>query len=182
MISTILTALLAGVCDAARGGKFHSLLPSWYKNPFTGKQLSLKIPSMITIALLYNFTIGWTLWGCMFALWLPALAQIIGTGNWMGKLVRGHEVYVNGEGWERFQFTDNAWVASAFVGFLWSLPCLGLALFVNPLWVVVSIMYTFSFPLAGIMSRKLIKPEDQWSSIEFLRSSCAMLLTNLAVF
>ncbi len=173
---------LAALLWMLRGGMWYDRLPDWYRNPFNGKKLSLKIPATSTVAFLYVWIIGYNHWCLIFVAWLPALTQIMGTGDYMGKMAVGHAPYPkDGTGWEKFQWTNNAWWTGATAGAIWSFPCLWFGYFIDTNWYIAFASIVIAVPLGGILSRTIFDKEDRWLATEGLLAGIAISLTNLWV-
>lgn len=162
---------LAGLCDAARGGRFHNKLPSWYP-------LSLKIPANIVIASMYCTLIGWSWFSLILIAWFPLANQIFGTGNIFGKMLMGHSGYINGDDWERGMVTDNAWWSACLMGFYLTLPCIPVAVYLEDItWSIPSLAYMIATPLSGLVARKWFY--QHWTYLEASRGTIAMYLSML---
>jgi hypothetical protein len=183
MIESLMIGALAAFLWMLKGGMWYDRLPAWYRNPFSGKKLSLKIPATSLVAFLYVLIIGYNPWCLIFVAWLPLMTQINGTGDYMGKMARGHAVYPkDGTGWEKFQWTGNAWWTGAAAGAIWTFPCLWFGWLIDPDWYLVALANTISVPMAGILSRKLFdEDENRWRATEGLLAGIAMLIVSLAV-
>lgn len=208
MLELIIKPIIAGLADWIRGGKWSPQFRAFTAFIFTrltGGWITTGIspgkPAMMIVGFLYVDAIAWTWWGLIPIIWLPLFSQIMGTGNPMGKLVLGHERwekmqmrehgYTTREqaelhGWEKYQYTDNAWLTIAWLGCIWSFGFVIVALITaNPWYVVPCLAYTVSMPLSGVIARKIFDDDDQindrWPAMEGIRSYLAMLLTLLVV-
>jgi hypothetical protein len=172
MIEALALAALAATLDMVRGGIGQKLFGSlnWARKPIV----------MTSVALIITYIIGYSHWAWMFILWFGLAGWRAGTGDPMGKMVMGHEAYLLSDDLEKWQWTKNGWWSAATLGFIWSFPALGLML-IDPRWAYVTILYTLSFPIAGILSRKLFPLSERWLAIEGLRSGICILILGMGM-
>ncbi len=181
MALTLAFAILAGICSIAAGGAFHKMLPDWWPK-FNGKIISLKIPSQITLALMLCHLTGWNPWTLTLCIWMPFARQVWGTGNPFARMVlgHGHDKFKDDETpMEKWQITDNAWWSVVMLGNWYVLPAWAYAIFLNePIWFALPIIFSFMFPLGGILGRKF-GGNKKWMSIEFSYWFLVMLFFGL---
>lgn len=172
-------AILAGICSIAAGGAFHQMLPSWWPK-FFGRTISLKIPSQVTLALMLCHLTGWNPWTLTLCIWMPIARQVWGTGNPFARMVLGHDKFTDDDTpMEKWQITDNAWWSVAILGNWYVLPAWVYSYFLDPIWFALPIIFSFTFPFAGILGRKK-GGNKKWMSIEFSYWFLAMMYFALA--
>jgi hypothetical protein len=183
-------APFCALADMMRGGL-------WSKRFRSIFGIAPKLPMMALVGGAYWYSIDpTTWWGLLVVVWLPLFAQIMGTGNPMGKLVLGHEAWEKWQmvdegitreeaelhGWEKYQVTDNAWWSIAWLGCIWSFGATIVALITqNPDWALMTISYTVSMPLAALICRKWFDKSDRWQAIEGIRSGLAYTFTRIGI-
>jgi hypothetical protein len=175
MIEIYLFAILAGVCSISAGGAFHKYIEDW-------SPISLKIPSQLTLALMLCHLTGWNAWTLTLCLWMPFARQVWGTGDPFGKMIRGHAAYKDkSDNLEKWQITDNAWWSVAMLGNWYVLPAWAYGIWLDSSWLVLPIIFAFTFPFAGLLGRKF-GGNKQWMSIEFSYWFLTMLFFGLSLY
>lgn len=180
MALSLAFAILAGICSIAAGGAFHKMLPSWWPT-FRSRVISLKIPSQITLALMLCHLTDWNLWTLTLCIWMSFARQVWGSGNPFARMVKGHSHFKDDETpMEKWQITDNAWWSVVMLGNWYVLPAWFFGYFLDePIWYALPIIFSFTFPFAGILGRKK-GGDKKWMSIEFSYWFLAMLFFGLA--
>jgi hypothetical protein len=174
MIEALLLAVVAAFADMVRGG-----IGQWM---FPGKLNLVRKPvCMMVIALIISSTMPWSNWNYLFIVWFGLIGWRAGTGDPMGKAATSHttvrstvkDYWKNLEWW---QWTDNAWWSLVTLGLIWTWVAIPVAVITeNYNWLYVPILYCFSFPFAGILSRKVFEGgERRWIAAEGLRSGIFM--------